>query len=253
MARKYLIETFGCQMNVHDSERMAGLLEQAGYEPTDDDRRRRRRRHQHLQRARAGRGEALHAARRAARAWATRPGRDPSSPSPAASRSRKASALLQALARASSTSSSARRASSGCRCSSSEARAGRQRAVAPVDRPRSVRRRVVSARGHAARRSGQGLRHDHRRLQRVLQLLRRAVHARPRADAAEGRHPGRGPRGGGDRAPRSAAARADRQSLPGARRSGVRLRRAARGGQRRRRASSASGSPARIRGMSRRA
>ena len=38
MAKKYLIETFGCQMNVHDSERMAGLLEQAGYEATDDDR-----------------------------------------------------------------------------------------------------------------------------------------------------------------------------------------------------------------------
>src|SRR5918996_2943879 len=38
MARKYLIETYGCQMNVHDSERMAGLLEQAGYEPTSDDR-----------------------------------------------------------------------------------------------------------------------------------------------------------------------------------------------------------------------
>ncbi len=34
MAKKYLIETFGCQMNVHDSERMAGLLEQAGYEHT---------------------------------------------------------------------------------------------------------------------------------------------------------------------------------------------------------------------------
>ena len=33
MAKKYLIETFGCQMNVHDSERMAGLLDQAGYEP----------------------------------------------------------------------------------------------------------------------------------------------------------------------------------------------------------------------------
>jgi len=31
MARKYLIETYGCQMNVHDSERMAGLLEQAGF------------------------------------------------------------------------------------------------------------------------------------------------------------------------------------------------------------------------------
>ena len=37
MARKYLIETYGCQMNVHDSERMAGLLDQAGYEPTTDD------------------------------------------------------------------------------------------------------------------------------------------------------------------------------------------------------------------------
>ncbi|MDE3154287.1 MAG: tRNA (N6-isopentenyl adenosine(37)-C2)-methylthiotransferase MiaB [Acidobacteriota bacterium] len=36
MSQKYLIETFGCQMNVHDSERMAGLLEQAGYEPTDE-------------------------------------------------------------------------------------------------------------------------------------------------------------------------------------------------------------------------
>jgi tRNA-2-methylthio-N6-dimethylallyladenosine synthase len=33
---KYLIETHGCQMNVHDSERMAGLLEQAGYESTSD-------------------------------------------------------------------------------------------------------------------------------------------------------------------------------------------------------------------------
>jgi tRNA-2-methylthio-N6-dimethylallyladenosine synthase len=38
MSRKFLIETHGCQMNVHDSERMAGLLEQAGYEATEDDR-----------------------------------------------------------------------------------------------------------------------------------------------------------------------------------------------------------------------
>ena len=35
MARRYLIETFGCQMNVHDSERMAGLLEQAGFEAAE--------------------------------------------------------------------------------------------------------------------------------------------------------------------------------------------------------------------------
>jgi tRNA-2-methylthio-N6-dimethylallyladenosine synthase len=36
MPRRYLIETYGCQMNVHDSERMAGLLEQAGYEATNE-------------------------------------------------------------------------------------------------------------------------------------------------------------------------------------------------------------------------
>ncbi len=36
MAKKYLVETFGCQMNVHDSERLSGLLEQTGYEPAYD-------------------------------------------------------------------------------------------------------------------------------------------------------------------------------------------------------------------------
>ena len=33
---KYFIETYGCQMNVHDSERIAGLLDQSGYESTPD-------------------------------------------------------------------------------------------------------------------------------------------------------------------------------------------------------------------------
>lgn len=32
MSRKYFIETFGCQMSFHDSERLAGLLESEGYE-----------------------------------------------------------------------------------------------------------------------------------------------------------------------------------------------------------------------------
>ena len=36
MSGKYLIRTFGCQMNVHDSERLAGVLEAEGMEPTDD-------------------------------------------------------------------------------------------------------------------------------------------------------------------------------------------------------------------------
>ena len=31
MARTYEVRTYGCQMNVHDSERLTGLLEEAGY------------------------------------------------------------------------------------------------------------------------------------------------------------------------------------------------------------------------------
>jgi len=37
VARKYFIETFGCQMNFHDEERIAGLLERDGYLRTDDE------------------------------------------------------------------------------------------------------------------------------------------------------------------------------------------------------------------------
>jgi len=34
MKPRYFIQTFGCQMNVHDSERMAGMMDSLGYEPT---------------------------------------------------------------------------------------------------------------------------------------------------------------------------------------------------------------------------
>lgn len=36
MERTYSVETYGCQMNVHDSERIAGLLDEAGYVPVRD-------------------------------------------------------------------------------------------------------------------------------------------------------------------------------------------------------------------------
>ncbi|MCU1680735.1 MAG: miaB [Amycolatopsis sp.] len=36
-ARTYQIRTFGCQMNVHDSERLAGSLEESGYVPAEGD------------------------------------------------------------------------------------------------------------------------------------------------------------------------------------------------------------------------
>ncbi|MBW3661853.1 MAG: tRNA (N6-isopentenyl adenosine(37)-C2)-methylthiotransferase MiaB [Actinobacteria bacterium] len=37
MSRSYFIRTYGCQMNVHDSERAAGLLETLGYRPARDE------------------------------------------------------------------------------------------------------------------------------------------------------------------------------------------------------------------------
>ena len=36
-ARTYQVRTYGCQMNVHDSERLAGLLEGAGFVKADAD------------------------------------------------------------------------------------------------------------------------------------------------------------------------------------------------------------------------
>ena len=36
MSRSYLLRTFGCQMNEHDSERIAGLLFADGYVPTEE-------------------------------------------------------------------------------------------------------------------------------------------------------------------------------------------------------------------------
>ena len=183
-------------MNVHDSERMAGLLDQAGYEPTTDERRRRRHRHQHLQRARARRGEALHAARRAARARAGDRAASPSSPSPAAWRSRKGDALLKK------TNGHVIDVIVGTQRLKMLPMLVEKAARVAVRRSRHqpAGRRDVPARHHAARRSGQGLRHDHRGLQRPLRVLRRAVHARPRAHAREGRHPRGRARGGRRRA-----------------------------------------------------
>ena len=34
--KKYMIMTFGCQLNENDSEKIAGMVENLGYEKTDD-------------------------------------------------------------------------------------------------------------------------------------------------------------------------------------------------------------------------
>ena len=57
--RTYEVRTYGCQMNVHDSERLSGLLEDAGYVRADARRDGRRRRVQHLRRPRERRQPAL--------------------------------------------------------------------------------------------------------------------------------------------------------------------------------------------------
>ena len=36
-SRRYVVRTFGCQMNEHDSERIAGLLETEGLTPVEAD------------------------------------------------------------------------------------------------------------------------------------------------------------------------------------------------------------------------
>ena len=71
--RTYHVRTYGCQMNVHDSERLSGLLEAAGYTRRAGGGRRRRRRLQHLR----GPGERRQPALRQPRPPAAGEGRPP--------------------------------------------------------------------------------------------------------------------------------------------------------------------------------
>ena len=57
--RSYVVRTYGCQMNEHDSERIAGLLEADGLVPRRVGGRRRRRRAQHLLHPRERRQQAV--------------------------------------------------------------------------------------------------------------------------------------------------------------------------------------------------
>ena len=229
-------------MNVHDSERMAGLLDQAGFEATLDE----------TEadvvvintcsvRERAE--EKLYTRLGELRQLAAEQGHHPIVAV--------AGCVAQQEGRGAAEAIAGRRRRdprhAGDSPPADAGRAGGGRAAAARRRD-AVRGCLVSARRGPSRRSGQGLRHDHRRVQRVLQLLRRALHARERADAAQGRHRGRSAGGGRDRASRSAAARSDCESLRGAGRSRLRLHGAARSDPRDSRASIGSGSRALIRG-----
>ena len=66
--RRVFIKSFGCQMNVYDSQRMADVAAAEGYRETADDRRRRPRRPQHLPYPRARLGKDLFRTRQDPRA-----------------------------------------------------------------------------------------------------------------------------------------------------------------------------------------
>ena len=78
---RYRVETWGCQMNVLDGERMAGPARGTGLRAAPPTGGRRRRHPEHLLRAREGRGQGLQRARRP-RARASASGRSSSSASP---------------------------------------------------------------------------------------------------------------------------------------------------------------------------
>ena len=201
-------------MNFHDSERLAGLLEQAGYEPTDDD------------------ADA-----------------DVLVINTCSVRERAEEKLFSRLGRVTGAGGGGRSrpvvAVAGCVAQQEGAKILRRAPVVdvivgthalkqlpalidsavaarePSDRHQPVRGRLVSAGTYPPERSSQGVYHDHRRVQRLLFLLCGAVYAGTRADAARDRDSRGSAGGGGQRAQGNPVARPDCQSLSGSRRPGL--------------------------------
>ena len=188
MTRRFYVRTYGCQMNEHDSERIAGLLVDRGHGADRRPRRGRRRRAQHLLHPRERRQQALRPSRPAegAEGATTRPadrGRRlprPEGPRPGAASGRRTS-----------TSCSARTTSADA---PALLRTGAGRGADRRD-PRRARGVPVGAAG-AARRRPRGVGHDPDRLRQLVRVLHRAVGARQGGEPAHGRHRARG-RGAG--------------------------------------------------------
>ncbi len=216
MSRKYFIETYGCQMNYHDSEQMAGLLDAAGFDRTSDD------------------GDAdvvvintcsvrehaedkLYTRLGELRVQAQDTGHDPMVVVTGCVAQQEGESLLR-------------------RSSMVDVVIGTRRLrMLPVLVEQAARTHVaqidLGAHDNVAFPFGVSRRDDPVRAwvtiiegcNEYLQLLRGAVHARPRADAAESRDPCRGTRRRCQGLAGSPAPGANRQSLPGARRSRLRL------------------------------
>ena len=208
MAKKLYIRTFGCQMNEYDSDKMADVLA-AAEDVTLTDTPRGRGHHpvQHLLGAREGAGARVPRPRPRARAEGGESGphhrrrrlrREPGRRGASSAARPYVDVVFgpQTLHRL--PAADRRRRESG-------RAAGRH--LVPGDRE-------VRPPAAAARRGRRGVRLDHGRLQQVLHVLRRALHARrgslapARRRAGRGRRPRRPGRDGGH------PARAERQRLP---------------------------------------
>ena len=113
--KRVFIRTYGCQMNVYDSDRMADVLRPLGYALADDARAGRPGRAQHLPHPREGLGEGLFRARPPARrSSASAAPKAATSPSPSPAASPRPRARRSCAARPPSTSWSARRPITAC-------------------------------------------------------------------------------------------------------------------------------------------
>ena len=193
-------------MNVHDSERLAGVLEEAGYAPRRRARGRRPRRVQHLRGPRERRQQALRPARPPRPAKAARPGQQIAVGGCLAQKDRARSCA----GRPGSTSCSARTTSGAA--GAARARAAQRRG--PGRDPRGAGDLPVAP-ARAARLRLRGLGVDLGRLQQHLHVLHRPLAARQGGRPAPRRRPRRG-RGARRRGrARGDAARAERQRLRG--------------------------------------
>ena len=183
--RRYVVRTYGCQMNEHDSERIAGLLEAEGMTPGRRPRRRRRRRPQHLLHPRERRQQALRQ---------PRPPQVPQGPQPRPADRRRRLPRPEGPGRHRRAGAPRRRRvrhpqrAPGRRPAH---RAARRRAGGRRDprrarrrRPRRVRQRPACPPRAALRRLG----HDPGRLRQLLRLLHRPRRAGPRDQPVRRRH-----------------------------------------------------------------
>ena len=205
-AATYEVRTYGCQMNVHDSERLSGLLEEAGYVRRGATGATRRRRRASTP-ARCGRTPTTGSTATSATCARSRT-RTPACRSRSAAAWRRRTAARSCAARPGSTSCSAPTTSARCRCCWSGPGTTRGRRWRSSSRSRSSRRRC---RPGASRRTRLGV--DLGRLQQHLHVLHRPVAARQGEGPPARRRPGRGRGAGRRRRARGDPARPERQLL----------------------------------------